>query len=140
MILFLLFTASILTALQTGTGAVINAPRVAFIGREGLMGRPRGSANLPKVKYGSPETEVYGLGMEKQRRIIELISEGCDSPELAQKLGVTENTAKQYVHIVLLRTGHRSRLSLVISHLWGKIRALEIELRDLREGRHDHDV
>ena len=75
------------------------------------------------------------LSMEKQRRVIDLLCEGLDNFGVARELGVCYGAAKIYVGIVLNRTGHKNRTSLVSAVLWGKIRALEIELARARSGR-----
>ena len=51
---------------------------------------------------------------EKEWRIIELVSEGLKSKEIASLIGTTEHVSKNYLRVIFDKTGMSTRLELAL--------------------------
>jgi DNA-binding NarL/FixJ family response regulator len=53
----------------------------------------------------------------RQTQVARLVAEGCTNQQIAARLGISLGTAKDHVHAILRRTGHRNRAALIAATL-----------------------
>ena len=53
----------------------------------------------------------------RQQEVLRLLAEGLETPEIAQRLGVAEETARNHIRALLRATGAHSRLEVVLMGL-----------------------
>jgi PAS domain S-box-containing protein len=53
----------------------------------------------------------------RQQEVLRLLAEGLDTPEIAQRLGVADETARNHIRALLRATGAHSRLEAVLMGL-----------------------
>jgi DNA-binding CsgD family transcriptional regulator len=58
--------------------------------------------------------EVWTKFNDKQRRITELMADGCTSKDIGNRLGMSEESIKKYTGIMYQRSGTDNRLHFVI--------------------------
>jgi DNA-binding NarL/FixJ family response regulator len=58
--------------------------------------------------------EVWNKFNDKQRRIADLMADGCTSKDIANRLGVSEHLIKKYCSVMYEHSGTDNRLHFVI--------------------------
>src|SRR3954471_19195197 len=53
----------------------------------------------------------------REQEVLRLLAEGLETPEIAQRLGVAEETARNHIRALLRATGAHSRLEVVVTAL-----------------------
>ncbi len=90
---------------------LVIAARTAIAGLLALDPSVAGLAEAP----GHPEADV---GVEpltrREREVLQLMAEGLANKRIAERLGVTEHTAKFHVHTILGKLGTQSRTEAVV--------------------------
>lgn len=117
---------TILQALQLGAKGVVSksnlsclapAVRTVFAGHYWVGDKP-----VPNVvqllqelsaKQGSSEDRPYKL-TAREREIIQLITQGCTNRDIADKLGISEETVKRHLTNIFDKVGMSNRLELAI--------------------------
>jgi PAS domain S-box-containing protein len=71
---------------------------------------------LPPAAAGRPKSVVDEL-TPRQQEVLRLLTEGLETPEIAKRLGVAEETARNHIRALLRATGAHSRLEVVLMAL-----------------------
>ena len=90
----------------------------------GLLDRP--PLEIPPAQQRT-RREPRGLLTKRQRDVLELLTQGLEQPQIAQRLGVAPSTVKEHVRALYSKLGVHNRLR-------ASERALELGLVDLRAG------
>jgi PAS domain S-box-containing protein len=62
----------------------------------------------------APETSLLDELTPRQQEVLRLLAEGLETPEIARRLGVAEETARNHIRALLRATGAHSRLEVVL--------------------------
>lgn len=116
------------TAIQYGARGYVlkDIPSTGL--RKKLMGVLRGEAALSgpmatkilnefsKIKAGPEKIECAGLEplTEREQQVLELVVHGQSNPEIAEKLCLSENTVKKYLHNILEKLHLNNRVEAAI--------------------------
>lgn len=68
----------------------------------------------PKFQKGSPETNGLEPLSEREQQVLELVAQGLSNSEIAEKLYLSENTVKKYLHIILEKLHLNNRVEAAI--------------------------
>lgn len=84
--------------------------------RERLDDRPSATQPPPRrVDPDSPEDDDRGPLTRRQRRVFELMAEGCSNKQIARHLEISEWTVKAHVSAVLRKLGVNTRVEAVVA-------------------------
>lgn len=71
-------------------------------------------------KESAPTLDKYDL-TDREKDIIKAISEGLNNKEISQKLFISEGTIRNYITVILDKTGLDNRTSIAVNYLKGKL-------------------
>jgi len=69
---------------------------------------------FPLTKASAAASSVLDELTPRQLEVLRLLAEGLDTPEIARRLGVAEETARNHIRALLRATGAHSRLEVVL--------------------------
>jgi PAS domain S-box-containing protein len=69
---------------------------------------------FPLAQRTSPTPSVLDDLTPRQQEVLRLLAEGLDTPEIARRLGVADETARNHIRALLRTTGAHSRLEVVL--------------------------
>jgi PAS domain S-box-containing protein len=69
---------------------------------------------FPVAQPPTPTPSVLDDLTPRQQEVLRLLAEGLDTPEIARRLGVAEETARNHIRALLRATGAHSRLEVVL--------------------------
>ncbi|HET7555305.1 MAG TPA: PAS domain-containing protein [Gaiellaceae bacterium] len=69
---------------------------------------------IPLPQASVPARSVLDELTPRQQEVLRLLAEGLETPEIAQRLGVAEETARNHIRALLRATGAHSRLEAVL--------------------------
>jgi PAS domain S-box-containing protein len=72
---------------------------------------------IPLARASAPERSILEDLTPRQQEVLRLLAEGLDTPAIAQRLGVAEETARNHIRALLRATGAHSRLEAVLMGL-----------------------
>ena len=67
--------------------------------------------------YG--KSAVFGLLTERELDIVKLIADGCSNAEIAEKLFLSNGTVRNYISVILEKTGLEHRTQIAVRYLKG---------------------
>ena len=103
------------------------------------IGQTGGNEEKEKNSATGAGTEVdhgvvlLGRLTAKQHAAFQMLASGCRNREIAQRFGVTENTAKVYVRGIANKLKVRTR-SEIVMRLWSAFRAIDDESYRMMSG------
>jgi PAS domain S-box-containing protein len=69
---------------------------------------------IPIERSGAPDAEAFDELTPRQREVLRLLSEGLETQDIAERLGIAEETARNHIRALLRVTGAHSRLEAVL--------------------------
>jgi PAS domain S-box-containing protein len=69
---------------------------------------------IPIPQAFAPEKSLLDELTPRQQEVLRLLAEGLETPEIARRLGVAEETARNHIRALLRATGAHSRLEAVL--------------------------
>ncbi len=69
---------------------------------------------IPLPQAPAPSPSVLDDLTPRQQEVLRLLAEGLETPEIAKRLGVAEETARNHIRALLRATGAHSRLEAVL--------------------------
>ncbi|MGI5950867.1 MAG: LuxR C-terminal-related transcriptional regulator, partial [Brooklawnia sp.] len=60
--------------------------------------------------YGAENSDLS----ERQKQVVRLVAEGDSNYQIARKLGLSENTVKKYVHLIMTKLGAANRAEAAV--------------------------
>jgi DNA-binding NarL/FixJ family response regulator len=96
---------------QVGGQDLVAAVRTVAAGGSTLS--PRATSLVLDRLRGSRSDRAAGL-TERERRVLELIGQGCSNREIADQLGLAEKTVKNHVSALLRKLGLRRRTQAAV--------------------------
>jgi PAS domain S-box-containing protein len=69
---------------------------------------------IPIPRASAPVKSVLDELTPRQQEVLRLLAEGLETPEIARRLGVAEETARNHIRALLRATGAHSRLEAVL--------------------------
>jgi PAS domain S-box-containing protein len=69
---------------------------------------------FPLAQRPTPTPSVLDELTPRQQEVLRLLAEGLDTPEIARRLGVADETARNHIRALLRATGAHSRLEVVL--------------------------
>jgi PAS domain S-box-containing protein len=72
---------------------------------------------MPLSHATGREQELLDDLTPRQQEVLQLLAEGLDTPEIAQRLGVADETARNHIRALLRATGAHTRLEAVLMGL-----------------------
>jgi PAS domain S-box-containing protein len=69
---------------------------------------------IPLPQTPTPSPSVLDDLTPRQQEVLRLLAEGLETPEIAKRLGVAEETARNHIRALLRATGAHSRLEAVL--------------------------
>ena len=69
---------------------------------------------IPLPQAPTPSSSVLDDLTPRQQEVLRLLAEGLETPEIAKRLGVAEETARNHIRALLRATGAHSRLEAVL--------------------------
>jgi PAS domain S-box-containing protein len=69
---------------------------------------------IPLPQTRAPSRSVLDDLTPRQQEVLRLLAEGLETPEIAKRLGVAEETARNHIRALLRATGAHSRLEAVL--------------------------
>jgi DNA-binding NarL/FixJ family response regulator len=84
-----------------------------WVGQESVLDLIQAVRQMNPSNSASPGRQDYGL-TPRERQVIALVGAGYTNKDLAQKLGISENTAKHHLTNVFDKLGVSNRLELVL--------------------------
>jgi PAS domain S-box-containing protein len=69
---------------------------------------------VPIARASAPEGSLFDQLTPRQSEVLQLLAEGLETEEIAQRLGVAEETARNHIRALLRATGAHSRLEAVL--------------------------
>ena len=72
------------------------------------------SIGVPIPEAVAPEKPLLDELTPRQQEVLRLLAEGLETPEIARRLGVAEETARNHIRALLRATGAHSRLEAVL--------------------------
>jgi len=103
-------------AIRTRDGSVVHAEISSVPVRGGE--RIAGVFGLAVVDAQTPPRRSAGEGVAltpRQAQVLHLLARGCSTEQMAQELGVAQDTIRNHVRAILHRLGVHSRLEAVIT-------------------------
>lgn len=103
---------------NTQTDGIFSALRTVYNGgtvfQQDILSYIRDAA----VKcYG--KSAVFSLLTERELDIVKLIAEGCSNAEIAEKLFLSNGTVRNYISVILEKTGLEHRTQIAVRYLKG---------------------
>ena len=103
---------------NTQTDGIFSALRTVYNGgtvfQQDILSYIRDAA----VKcYG--KSAVFGLLTERELDIVKLIADGCSNAEIAEKLFLSNGTVRNYISVILEKTGLEHRTQIAVRYLKG---------------------
>lgn len=103
---------------NTQTDGIFSALRTVYNGgtvfQQDILSYIRDAA----VKcYG--KSAVFGLLTERELDIVKLIADGCSNAEIAEKLFLSNGTVRNYISVILKKTGLEHRTQIAVRYLKG---------------------
>ena len=68
---------------------------------------------IPLAQTGRTRSVLDDL-TPRQQEVLRLLAEGLETPEIARRLGVADETARNHIRALLRATGAHSRLEVVL--------------------------
>jgi PAS domain S-box-containing protein len=72
---------------------------------------------MPLSQTAPPDASALAHLTPRQLEVLQLLAEGLETPEIARRLGVAEETARNHIRALLRATGAHSRLEVVLTAL-----------------------
>jgi PAS domain S-box-containing protein len=69
---------------------------------------------VPIERSNAQATELFDELTPRQREVLRLLSEGLETQDIAERLGIAEETARNHIRALLRTTGAHSRLEAVL--------------------------
>jgi DNA-binding NarL/FixJ family response regulator len=69
---------------------------------------------FPLAQPADPTPSLLDDLTPRQQEVLRLLAEGLDTPEIARRLGVADETARNHIRALLRATGAHSRLEVVL--------------------------
>jgi PAS domain S-box-containing protein len=69
---------------------------------------------VPIERGKAPDAEAFEELTPRQREVLRLLSEGLETQDIAERLGIAEETARNHIRALLRATGAHSRLEAVL--------------------------
>jgi PAS domain S-box-containing protein len=69
---------------------------------------------VPIERSSGQATELFDELTPRQREVLRLLSEGLETQDIAERLGIAEETARNHIRALLRTTGAHSRLEAVL--------------------------
>jgi PAS domain S-box-containing protein len=69
---------------------------------------------IPFAQASAPERSILEDLTPRQQQVLRLLAEGLETQEIARRLGVVEETARNHIRALLRATGAHSRLEAVL--------------------------
>ena len=91
---------------------------------------------IPIPQSSEPEASLLDDLTPRQQEVLRLLAEGLKTQEIARRLGVAEETARNHIRALLRATGAHSRLEAVL--LGMRLGAVDPQLS--RPGQHDPPI
>ena len=88
--------------------ALVDGIRAINAGRS-LLDPSVTGAVLDQLRFGPREEDLLSRLTEQERRILDLIAEGCTNKQIAETLYLAEKTVKNYVSSLLTKLGMQRR-------------------------------
>jgi len=110
-----------LAAIEAGAGAFIHKSRAATDVIEAVRLVGNGASLIPPSMISSllsrnRETEVRRESLSgREREVLQLMSEGCSSREIAEKLGISYATVRTHIRSVDTKLGAHSKIEAVVT-------------------------
>ena len=81
---------------------------------------------IPLPQTRAPSRSVLDDLTPRQQEVLRLLAEGLETPEIAKRLGVAEETARNHIRALLRATGAHSRLEAVLMGMRSGVVAPEL--------------
>ena len=69
---------------------------------------------IPLERSTAPDAEAFDELTPRQREVLRLLSEGLETQDIARRLGIADETARNHIRALLRATGAHSRLEAVL--------------------------
>jgi PAS domain S-box-containing protein len=69
---------------------------------------------IPIDRSKTPDAQAFDELTPRQREVLRLLSEGLETQDIAERLGIAEETARNHIRALLRATGAHSRLEAVL--------------------------
>jgi DNA-binding CsgD family transcriptional regulator len=69
---------------------------------------------VPIKRSNSPDAQAFEELTPRQREVLRLLSEGLETQDIARRLGIADETARNHIRALLRVTGAHSRLEAVL--------------------------
>jgi DNA-binding NarL/FixJ family response regulator len=69
---------------------------------------------IPLDRASAPTGQSFGDLTPRQQEVLRLLGEGLETPDIAKRLGIADETARNHIRALLRATGAHSRLEAVV--------------------------
>jgi PAS domain S-box-containing protein len=69
---------------------------------------------IPIARSSAPDAQAFDELTPRQREVLRLLSEGLETQDIARRLGIADETARNHIRALLRVTGAHSRLEAVL--------------------------